>query len=108
MRRDGTGNEALDEILCRCDLLMVRNEILRLHELLNAQAREAGGVHVFKSEYVAAWYAFRDAPTIQTSAAFIATAPPVLEYFKACCPGGNLYEPNRFIDRAGQTGPIGP
>ena len=85
-------DEFIEALLSKCDLKMVRDEIVLLHQRLNAEAEKQGGSQYFKNEYVVAWYAFRDKPNLDTARIFLKTAPPVLTYFEGCSPGGNFYE----------------
>lgn len=80
---------------------MVRDEILNLHKMMNAEAAKNGEKAVFKSEYVAAWQAFRDGPSIGTARALLSYAPQLLDYFEMCSPGHEFYERARFLKERG-------
>lgn len=77
-----------------CDLFMVRSEIAQLHSNLNEMAASKGGAYYFKNDYVSAWTAFRDNPTIETAKEFLRVAPAVISIFRNCSPGADLYETN--------------
>jgi hypothetical protein len=62
-------------LLAKCDLLMARDEIADMHRMQNAQGENEGGAYYFKVEYVAAWEAFRDSPTIDTARLLLDVAP---------------------------------
>jgi len=93
--------EHSDAILSKSDLPMVRDEILNLHRMFNEQAAKDGGKMAFKTEYVDAWYAFRDGPTVNTARALLDNAPQLLEYFEMCCPGHDFYQRARFLKDRG-------
>ena len=96
---DSAPNETNEAVLRKCDFVMARDEIAEMHRRLNEQGQREGGTYCFKNDYVAAWYAFRDNPNIQTARAFLEVAPPILVYFQQCSPGGMLCEPNSFLAR---------
>jgi hypothetical protein len=93
--------EQRDAVLARSDLPMVRDEILNLHKMFKEQAAKDGGTVAFKAEYVNAWYAFRDGPTISTARALLDNAPQLLEYFEMCSPGHDYFERTRFLKDRG-------
>jgi len=84
-------NENIEARLSTSDLKMVRDQILLLHQRLNAKAEKQGGTQYFTNEYVAAWYVFRDNPSLDTARAFLKAAPPMM-MFEGCSPGGDFYE----------------
>ncbi len=88
-------------MLNKCDLLMVRAEIAKLHRTLNSQAQSQGGAFFFSNEYVVAWKRFRDMPNIETAQALLNVAPQLLSFFENCCEGGSLYSINRQLDDSG-------
>jgi hypothetical protein len=90
-----------DAVLNNCDLLMARQEIAQMHRNLNAEAQRKGGHYMFPQEYVAAWEAFREEPSIHTARVLLQVAPPLLQYFQACSPGSELYSTNRLLERRG-------
>jgi hypothetical protein len=90
-----------DAILGRCDLLMARDEIADMHRILNAQGEMEGGAYYFKIEYVAAWEAFRDKPTVDTARVLLDVAPYLLRYFEMCSPGSNFYSTSRLLRERG-------
>jgi hypothetical protein len=93
--------QSTEALLSKADLAMVRDEIINLHEMLKAEAAKTAEKAIFKTEYVDAWYAFRDGPTIVTAHALLAVAPQLSEYFAMCSPGHDFYERARFLkDRA--------
>ena len=59
--------ERWDVVLLKCDLLMARDKIANMHEMANSQAEKEHGEYYFAKEYVAAWEAFRENPTIDTA-----------------------------------------
>ena len=85
----------------RSDLAMVRDEIVNLHQMMNAEAAKNGETAVFRKEYVAAWYTFSDAPTTATAQALLAVAPQLSDYFAMCPPGHEFYERARFLKERG-------
>lgn len=52
---------------------------------------------VFKTQYVNAWYAFHDDPSVNTARVLLDNAPHLLEYFEMCSAGNDFYEPTRFL-----------
>jgi hypothetical protein len=95
-----------DAVLNNCDLVMARDEIVVMHRRLNEEAKQKHGGYFWKNEYVAAWYAFRDDPNIETARAFLDTAPTALPYFESCSPGGTLCSTNRYFRERGQKPPL--
>jgi len=93
--------EQRDALLARSDLPMVRDEILSLHRMFKEQAAKDGGAMAFKTEYVNAWCAFRDGPTVSTARVLLDNAPQLLEYFEMCSPGHSFYESTRFLKGQG-------
>jgi hypothetical protein len=89
--------EQRDAVLARSDLPMVRDEIVNLHRMFKDQAAKDGSTVAFKTEYVNAWYAFRDGPTVSTARVLLDNAPQLLEYFEMCCPGHDFYERTQFL-----------
>jgi hypothetical protein len=56
---------------------------------------------IFKTEYVNAWYAFRDGPSVGTALVLLDNAPQLLEYFEMCSSGHDFYERTRFLKDQG-------
>jgi hypothetical protein len=73
--KQSSGSGQWDAVLAKTDLLMARDEIASMHRMLNAQGEKEGGAYYFKNDYVAAWEAFRDAPTVNTARALLDVAP---------------------------------
>jgi hypothetical protein len=92
-----TKDEHREAVLAKSDLAMVRDEIISLHQMFKAVAAKTGEEAIFKTEYVDAWYAFRDGPTIATAQALLAVATHLSEYFAMCSPGHDFYERARFL-----------
>jgi hypothetical protein len=90
-------DESQEEVLAKCDLAMVRDEIIDVHRMMNAEAAKNGEEAIFRNEYAAAWCAFRDRPTIATAQALLTFAPQLSEYFAMCSPGHEFYERARFL-----------
>ena len=90
-----------DAVLKKSDLVMARDEIADMHRKLNTQGAKEGGEYIFKVDYVAAWQAFRDGPSIDTAQALLDNAPHLLEYFEMCCPGHSFYSTARFLKERG-------
>lgn len=67
--------EQRNAVLARSDLPMVREEILNLHRMFQDQAAKDGGKMIFKTEYVNAWHAFRDGPSVGTAQVLLDHAP---------------------------------
>ena len=88
-------------MLNKCDLFMARNEIADMHKMLNAQAAKEGGEYIFKIEYVTAWQAFRDSPSISTARKLLGIAPHLLEYFEMCSPGNSFYSTAHYLKERG-------
>jgi hypothetical protein len=96
-----TKDEHREAVLAQCDLAMVRDEIINFHQIAKTEAAKTGDEVVFKTEYVDAWYAFRDGPTIATAQALLAVAPQLSEYFARCSPDHEFYELTRFLKEHG-------
>jgi hypothetical protein len=88
-------------VLNKCDLSMARDEIANMHKLLNAKADREGIGYYFSPEYVAAWEAFRDHPSMDNAAKFLEVVPGALQYFETCCPGTMIYEANKSLKERG-------
>ena len=86
-----------DALLAKCDLLMARDEIALMHRRLKEEAKQKGGEHVYKDEYVEALESFYDNPCVETARALLNIAPVHLAQFESCSPGGNLYSTNRLL-----------
>ena len=101
--KKGAGSKAgqWDAVLVKCDLLMVRDEIAAMHRMLNAQGEKASGAYFIKNEYVAAWEAFCDKPTIYTARTLLDVAPQLLQYFEMCSPGSSFYSTSRLLKERG-------
>jgi hypothetical protein len=76
---------------------MARDEIVDFHRITNTLAEAEGGAYYFKNEYIAAWEAFRDNPTIENARALLEVAPILLKYFEDCSPGGDIYATNTYL-----------
>lgn len=76
---------------------MARREILEFHRIVQSEGEGQGGAIVFKVEYVRAWEAFRDGPTISTASALLDVAPLLGRYFEDCSPGGELFEMHKRL-----------
>jgi len=87
--------------IAKSNLAMVRDEIINLHQMMNAEAAKNGETAAFRTEYVSAWYAFRDEPTIATAQALLALAPQLSEYFEMCSPGHEFYERAQLLKSHG-------
>jgi len=72
-----------------------------MHRMLNAQGEKEGGAYCFKNEYVAAWEAFRDRPTIDAARMLLDVAPQLLQYFEMCSPGSSFYSTSRLLKERG-------
>ena len=88
---------ATEDLLRTCDLVMVRDEMLLVHQRLNDEAEPSGGTLFLKQEYLGPWIAFRDHPDIETARAFLMAVPPAANYFRMCSPGGTLHTVNSMI-----------
>lgn len=88
---------AWEDVLNTCDLSMARDEIADMHRMTNAQAEREGGAHYYKQEYVAAWEAFRDDPTIENARTLVSAAPPLLKYFEMCSPGHSFHSTEQYL-----------
>jgi hypothetical protein len=97
----GSKDERRAGVLAKSDLLMARDEILDMHRMANKEAAREGGEYVYKVEYVAAWQAFRNNPTVDTARAFLEIAPSMIEYFEMCSPGHSFYSTNRYLKERG-------
>lgn len=71
-----------DAMLRRCKLLVVRESIMEYHRFANAEAERRGGSHLYPPEYVRAWNAFRDQPTVGNARTLLEIAPQYLLYFE--------------------------
>jgi hypothetical protein len=96
-----TKDEPREAVLTKADLAMVRDEITDAHEMMCVEAAKSGEKAIFRNEYVAAWYAFRDGPTTATAQALLAVAPQLSEYFAMCSPGHEFYERARLLRERG-------
>jgi hypothetical protein len=90
-----------DAVLAKCDLAMARDEIADMHKALQRRAESEGGECYFKTEYVAAWQAFRDRPSIDTARALLVVSPPLLEHFEMCSPGTAFYTTKGILRNRG-------
>lgn len=81
-RTAGTRAGQWDAMLSNCDLLKARDWIADMHGMENAEAEKRGGSYYYKNEYIAAWEAFRDNPTVVTARTLLEVAPPLLRYFE--------------------------
>jgi hypothetical protein len=88
-------------ILNQCDLAMVREELISMHQLFDTTAEGEGGQVIFKKDYVNVWQAFRECPSINNAEALLAIAPHLLEYFERCCPNHTYYQRNRYLKSRG-------
>jgi len=82
-------------ILAKCDLQMARDQIADMHRMLNAQVKESGALY-FKNEYVFAWEAFRDKPTIDNARVLLDIAPQLLRYLRCALPAAASIRPTAF------------
>lgn len=96
-----SGSSQWDSVLAKADLAMARDEIASMHSMVNAQAEKEGRAYYFKNEYVAAWEAFRDRPTIDTARVLLDVAPPLSQYFEMCSPGSSFYSTSRLLKKRG-------
>jgi len=90
-----------DAVLNECDLMMVRDTILEFHQRVKEQGERGGGEYVFRQEYVTAWNAFRDDPTIDNAQTLLEAAPHVRTFFESCLPGGDFYAMNTYLEKRG-------
>jgi hypothetical protein len=93
-----------DAVIGKSDLLMAREEIADMHRMIESRGEEEGGVYVFKKEYVAAWEAFRDRPTVDTARVLLDAAPQLVEYFEMCSPGSIFYLASRLRQERTKSG----
>lgn len=94
-------DEHCEVVLAAADLIMARDQMAYTHQMFNDEAAKKGGKYLFRNEYVAAWQAFRDNPTIDTARTFLAVAPPFLECLEQCCPGQSFHSAERFLKDRG-------
>jgi hypothetical protein len=90
-------------ILRKCDLSMARDEIAHMHKLVSDEAESKGLGYYVSPEYMTAWEAFRDHPSMDNAAKFLELSPTTLRYFEVCCPGTMIYEGNMIKRRWGVT-----
>jgi hypothetical protein len=96
--------DSRDDVLAKSDMQMARDEIADFHKMVNERAAREGGEYLFKTEYVAAWQAFRDDPNINTARKFLDEAPNLLQYFQMCSPGHDFYTTSRSLKERGLQG----
>ena len=82
----------------RCDFQLVADELRDILRMEEREAEKRGGNNYFYSaELIAAVNAFLEAPS-RTAARHLQHAAPVLNpLFKACSPGGHLYEFKKML-----------
>jgi hypothetical protein len=72
----------LDAMLKKSDLLMARDWIANMHNAGNAEAEKQGGQYYWAPEYVVAWEAFRDHPSVETARRLLKVAPHLTRLFE--------------------------
>jgi hypothetical protein len=97
----GTKAGQWDAVLEKSDLLMTRDEIAGMHRMWNTQGEKEGGAFHFKKEYVAAWGAFRDRPTVDTARMLLDVAPQLLQCFEMCSHGSSFHSTSSFLKERG-------
>lgn len=95
------GGKTNGDALANCYLAMARDEIIGLHNMMNAEAAAKGGKHLFSKEYAAAWVTFRDDPNIDNARSLLEVAPPLAGYFESCSPGGSTYTAKTYLRKHG-------
>ena len=65
------------------DLLGLREDIVRMHQLAEAQAKKSNGAPYYEKTYAAAWEVFRDNPTRDNAQTLLNAAPPLRRMFDA-------------------------
>ena len=99
--KKSSGSSQWHSVLAKADLALARDEIASMHSMVNAQAEKEGGAYYFKNEYVAAWEAFRDSPTIDTARVLLNVAPSLSQYFEMCSRGSSFYSTSRLLKERG-------
>ena len=87
----------MEDVLTNSDLGMARQQIIDLHQMINAEGARRGEQAAFRTDYANAWQAFRNAPTKGTARALLVIAPHLSEYFAKCAPGHKFYELEQFL-----------